>query len=194
MTGQRATILLAGSAMLLSSAGPAFAQGDDRQLLRALRECARIDEVTARMACYDGQLRPGSAPEVGIVARPVPPSAPPPAAVANAPSPPPAPRSRARAPAAAPPPPSGFGSEAVRRDEAASGQAERFEGRITAIAQREPGIYRMTLEDGAEWQFSADSFYDPPAAGATIRIERGSLGSFMMVYRKQAGVRVIRLR
>ena len=48
MTAQRALILLAGTAFLSVAAAPASAQIADDVVLNIMRECARIDDPTAR--------------------------------------------------------------------------------------------------------------------------------------------------
>ena len=66
----------------------------------------------------------------------------------------------------------------------------------TRSAEREPGIYVLTLEDGAQWQFvdAPSTSYDPPRPGSTIEISKASLGSYLMRYADQRGIRIRRIR
>jgi hypothetical protein len=175
-----ATILVAGVASLLVAGTPALAQMDQTTAVNILRECARIDDASARLACYDNNIRnvggtprttvPGSVQVQGGAA---------PVAANN---------------------PRGFGAEDVRTPErfsqAPGGQLQEINARITSIRPREPGIYAFTLEDGAEWLFAegVNQGYRVPQAGATVEIERGALGSFLMRYNNQTAVPVRRVR
>lgn len=173
-----ATILAAGAASLLAGT-PAGAQVDQNTAINILRECARIDDATARLACYDNNIR-----NVGGTARTTVPG-------------------QARVQGGAAPVAansvSGFGAEDVRTPErfsAPSGELQEIDARITSIRPREPGIYAFTLEDGADWLFAegVTSSYRVPRAGALIEIERGALGSFLMRFDGQTPVPVRRVR
>ena len=179
MPAHRATILAAGAASLFLAGAPASAQIDQNTAVNILRECARIDDATARLACYDNNIR-----NVGGTARAVVPgqvqvqggSAP---VAANNPR--------------------GFGAEAVRSPErfaAPSDTLQEINARITSVRPREPGVYAFTLEDGAEWLFAegVGSGYRVPRAGSVVEIERGALGSFLMRFDDQAAVPVRRVR
>ena len=184
MTAFRATILTAACLPLAMLASPVAAQVDDNVVLSILRQCARIDEASARLACYDNNIRVGNTD----VARPSVPGVMPRPQV-GAPGPNAAPNSA----------PSGFGSEALRRPEqsaAPAGQVEEVSARVRSAAQQTPGVYLVTLEDGAQWQFAetVDFGYRAPRQGSTVEIKRGALGSFMMVFDNQRSVRVRRLR
>jgi hypothetical protein len=182
-----ATILAAGAASLLAGA-PAWAQMDQNTAVSILRECARIDDASARLACYDNNIRnvggqprvavPGQMPVVQGGGAPLQGSGGA-AVVANGPS--------------------GFGAEDVRTPErfaAPGGQLQEIHPRITSIRPREPGIYAFTLEDGAQWLFAegVTSSYRVPRAGAIVEIERGALGSFLMRFDGQNPVPVRRTR
>ena len=56
-TALRASILAAGAASLALSAAPASAQADRAAVVDILVECAKIDDPTARLACYDNNMR-----------------------------------------------------------------------------------------------------------------------------------------
>ena len=67
MLAHRATILAAGAASLLLAGAPAGAQVDQATAVNILRECARIDDATARLACYDNNIRNvGGTPRVAV--------------------------------------------------------------------------------------------------------------------------------
>ena len=97
--------------------------------------------------------------------------------------------------------PSGFGADDLRTQ-----SQERFNpGRngpseiattIASARERQPGIYLVTLASGAQWLFSegVSQTYRPPRKGDEVRIERGALGSYLMMVGKQAGVRVTRIK
>jgi hypothetical protein len=179
MLAQRATILAAGAVSLLLVGAPAGAQVDQTTAVNILRECARIDDASARLACYDNNIRnvggtprttvPGQVQVTGGAA-PV---------AANSPR--------------------GFGSEDVRAPErfaAPTSQLQEIDARVASIRPREPGIYAFTLEDGAEWLFAegVSSGYRLPRAGSTVEIERGALGSFLLHFDDQTPVPVRRIR
>ena len=180
MLAHRATILAAGAASLLLAGGPALAQVDQNTAVNILRECAKIDDATARLACYDNNIRNiGGTPRAVVPGQmPVPQGGAAPVAANSA---------------------RGFGAEDVRapdRFQAPSGQLQRINTQITSIRPREPGIYAFTLGDGAEWLFaeSVESNYRLPRAGSTVEIERGALGSFLMRFEDQTPVPVRRVR
>src|SRR5690606_41997090 len=81
----------------------------------------------------------------------------------------------------------GFGDEGGRaafpaRCQPRPGEWQEMHPRVQSGAPREPGIYIVTLEDGARWLFaeSVSSQFRLPRRGQEIEIERGSLGSFLM--------------
>ena len=178
---QRASILAIAAASLTLSAGTAFAQADNSAVLSILVECAKIDDPTARLACYDNNMsRVGATPRATVPGQ-------------------------VRASGGAAPVetqgPQGFGYEDVRASDPArfqppAGQVSEIHPRVTANAPREPGIYLVTLEDGAQWLFAegVGSQFRLPRRGDTVEIERASLGSFLMRIDKQPPVPVRRVR
>ncbi len=179
MPAHRATFLAAGAALFVAGA-PAAAQVDQQIAVNILRECAKIDDASARLACYDNNIR-----NLGGTAR------------AAVPGQMVAPQGGA-APVAANSV-RGFGAEDVRtpdRFAAPASQLREIDARITEIRPREPGVYAFTLEDGAEWLFaeSVGRAYRVPDAGSVVEIERGSLGSFLMRFDEQRPVAVRRVR
>jgi len=180
MKAHRATILAAGAATLLLAGMPATAQVSDGIVLNILRECAKIDDPTARLNCYDNNIRAaGGNPQAAAPGRVE------------------TPRASAGAPVVATAP-GGFGADAVRAPirQAPAVEADEVTARITAITQRGPGLYLFTIEDGGQWQFAegVSNSYRVPRVGSTIEIERGSLGSFLMRFDSQQAVAVRRVR
>lgn len=179
MPAHRATFLAAAAASLLLAGAPVAAQMDQNTAVNILRECARIDDASARLACYDNNIR-----NVGGTARTTVPGQ---VQVQGGGAP------------VAGDSPRGFGAENVRtpdRFAAPSGQLQQIEARISSIRPRQPGVYAFTLDDGAEWLFAegVNSGYRVPRTGSVVEIERGSLGSFLMRFDDQSPVPVRRVR
>ena len=179
MTAFRATILTAACLPFAVLASPVAAQVDDNVVLSIMRQCARIDEASARLACFDNNIRVGNTD----VARP--------SVSGTMPTP---------QAGAAPSGPVGLGSEDVRRPDRLgspeSGQASQISVRVRSIAQQTRGIYLLTMEDDSQWLFAemVDFAYRPPRQGSTVEINRAALGSFLMVSDNQRSVRVRRVR
>lgn len=166
----RAPVLLACAGILGGIvAPPASAQSDDRGVLEGMRACARIDDAAQRTACYDRYLRPTPAPA----------TAPP-----------------GTTPAIPPPPVASAPISSRRADRPRPPLPARYTGEVSAVAQRGPGIFLLTMKDGAQWQFASSvrASYDPPSAGSMVEIRPGALGSFLLSYDDQSAVRVIRVR
>ncbi|MFB0611491.1 hypothetical protein [Aurantiacibacter poecillastricola] len=181
MTAFRALTLCATSLPLALVAVPAAAQVDDAIVLNILRNCAQIDDATARLACYDNNIR-----AAGGEAR------------SSVPGRMEVPRTGSGAPISNSGP-SGFGSEDVRtpdRFETPANQQDELRARVTAVTERQPGVYLLTLEGGAQWLFSetVPFSYRAPRAGDRVEIDRASLGSFLLTFDNQRSVRVERLR
>ncbi|WAT18427.1 hypothetical protein OZN62_02270 [Aurantiacibacter sp. MUD11] len=181
MTAFRALTLAAASIPLTLLAAPAAAQVSDEIVLNILRNCAQIDDPTARLACYDNNIRSaGGQPRNSV-----------PGSMA-------APTGGAGAPLNTQGP-SGFGREDIRtpeRFETPAGQLDELTARVSAVSQQQRGIYLITLEDGAQWIFTegVPFSYRPPRVGDRVEIDRASLGSFLLTYDSQASVRVRRVR
>jgi hypothetical protein len=178
---QRALIAAAGVATL-GMASPVATQADRGAVLNILVECAKIDDPTARLACFDNNIR-----NAGGTAR------------ATVPG-----QVRGVTGGAAPVEtqgPQGFGYEDVRRASPErfalpAGQLDEIHPRVASVAMQQPGIYRVGLEDGAEWVFaeSVPLQYRLPRRGQEIEIERGFGGSFLMRVDGQPPVPVRRVR
>src|SRR5690606_15489272 len=138
MLAHRATIVAAGTAVMLLAGVPAGAPIDQETAGGILPECAKIDDATARLACYDNNIRNlGGTPRVAVPGQMVVPQGGTAPVAANSPQ--------------------GFGAEDVRtpqRFTPPAGQLQQISARISSIRPREPGIYSFTLEDGAEWLFA----------------------------------------
>jgi len=182
MNAHGAKVLLVGVAATLLSPASAQAQVADQVVLNIMRECAKIDDPTARLACYDNNIRSaGASPRAAVPGSPAVPQGGGAPVASNAPQ--------------------GFGAESIRstrRREA--DQLRQTAGEIRAVVsdvrERQPGIYLVTLEGGAQWLFSESmpSAYRPPERGAAVEIQRGSLGSFLLRFNNQQPVPVRRVQ
>ena len=175
---------LAFAAASLAVSAPSVAQAQDedyRMIVTIMRACAQIDDINARVTCYDNNI----IPRPGIAAPPSEgggsPVQPPPAASASA--------------AGAT---QDFGAENLprQREEQRRNQIDQIEQRVSSSAEVEPGVYLLTLDDGSQWRFteSMGLSYDPPSARSQVRIERGALGSYRLHFADQRAVRVQRVR
>ncbi|MEO6388967.1 MAG: hypothetical protein ABIT16_11270 [Croceibacterium sp.] len=179
-----ATILTAGTGALLLAGAPASAQVDQAIVLNIMRECAKIDDPTARLACYDNNIRNAGAPARAAL----------PGQMA-------VPQGGRGAPIASNSP-QGFGYESVRVPQPGSAartqgsQLDEISTQVTSIASRGQGIYAFALEGGAQWEFaeSVETAYRLPRSGSTVKIERGALGGFLMYFDDQKAIRVRRVR
>jgi hypothetical protein len=178
-----ASVLAFAAASLAVSAAPAWAQDDRSGVLNVLVECAKIDDPTARLACYDNNMtRAGATVRSTVPGQTV----------------------RGVTGGSAPietQGPQGFGYEDVRaqdpgRFQPRDGQLQEIHPTVQSISPREPGIYLVTLSDGAQWLFAegVSSQFRLPRRGEEIEIERGALGSFLMRVDGQSPVSVRRLR
>jgi hypothetical protein len=182
-TAQRASILAVAAASLTLSATSASAQADRAAVVDILIECAKIDDPTARLACYDNNMsRVGATPRATVPGQTVR------GVVGGA-----APVESGGA--------QGFGADDVRADSPErfarpAGQVDEIHPRVAAVRPREPGIYLVTLEDGAQWLFAEGvaSSFRLPRNGDTVEIERGALGSYLMRVDGQPAVPVRRIR
>jgi hypothetical protein len=177
---ERVIILAAGIVALVFSAAPASAQASREAVLNVLVECAKIDDPTARLACYDNNIRNAG----GVLRNTVP--------------------GRVRvqgggAPLAQAEGPEGFGREDLKNGapyERGGPRVNSIRPKVTAIVERAPGIYMFTLEDGAQWVFTHGMTisYRVPRVGSIVEIERGAIGSFLMRFDGQESVPVQRVR
>jgi hypothetical protein len=180
ITAPRAILLLTGAALALPAA-PAAAQVDDSIVLNIMRECAKIADPTARLACYDNNIRAAGANPRSVPGQ--------------------AGRPGGGGAVVAPNAPGGFGA-----DDLITRSPERFNperngpsqvsARVASARERQPGVYLVTLEGGAQWLFSESggSGYRPPRKGDTVELRRGALGSYLMVIDHQQAIHVTRVK
>ena len=182
ITAPRAFLLLTGAAIAVS-APPALAQVPESVTLNIMRECAKIEDPTARLACYDNNIRaaganPHSVPGQMGVPRGG-------GAVVN------------------PNSVGGFGAEDVKTPdrfhpygEGSSRGPSQITAQVAAVRERQPGIYLLTLSDGAQWLFSEGGgpAYRPPRKGDSVELQHGALGSYLIVVGNQAAIHVTRVK
>ena len=174
------TFLALGGLAALAPAGSATAQAGRDAVLNIMVECSKIEDPTARLSCYDANIRNAGGVARGPLARGV----------------------RVQgggAPSVVNEGPQGFGRENVKTGErfnAPAGQLHSIRPKVTAIQPREPGIYLVSLEDGAQWVFASGVTrdYRLPIVGSIVEIDRGSFGSYLMHYDGQTPVQVRRVR
>lgn len=182
MSFTRVRIAAAATAVIALTAVPVplAAQANRDAVLNILVECAKIDDPTSRLACYDNNIRQAG----GVARNTVPGSV------------------RAQGGGAVAMPnqsPGGFGAETVRTEQrfrAPESQVDSIRPKVTAIVAREPGIYMVTVEGGAQWLFTdtVDERFRVPRVGAIVEIDRAAMGSFLMRVDGQQGIRVRRIR
>ena len=192
MKAHGAAMILAGGAILaMGSAAVAQQAGriPDATILNIMRECAKIDDPTARLACYDNNIRAGGfdgrAPSV--------PGQGPAVSGNRAPN-----TSMGGGGSGA----SGFGAEDVKSPKRFESYSQRGQGpdsitaRITSVVQRQPGIYLITLDGGAQWLFtdSVPFSFRVPRNGDSVDISHAALGSYLMRFDNQQSVRVRRVK
>ncbi len=182
MIAPRAKVLLTGAAAVLLCPLSAQAQMPDGVVLNIMRECAKIDDPTSRLACYDTNIRSaGASPRANAPARPATPQGGGAPVASNTPG--------------------GFGAESMRVERQREAEqlresASEIRAIVTEVTRRGPGIYLLTLEGGAQWLFSESVpfSYKPPERGSTVEIQRASLGSFLMRFDRQQPVPVRRIQ
>ena len=180
---QRASVLTIATASLGALAAPAAAQDERAAVLYILAACAKIHPPTARQASTANSLtRAGATGRATVPGQTV----------------------RGVTGGAAPietQGPQGFGYEDVRGDSPArfqprQGQLDEIHPRVASISPREPGIYLVTLDDGARWLFAegVGPQFRLPSRGDEVEIERAALGSYLMRVDGQDPVPVRRVR
>jgi hypothetical protein len=177
-------------AMLLATASVVTAtgaHGANADLSERVRACARIEEGTRRLACYDREVSTPAtdATTSGASTRPVPAAPAVPAIPAARPTPvsPPAP-----APVAAPRAPEqdfgATGSEVARKREQQRKEEgdhlEEITAKVTKVVTQARGELVITLDNGHTWRQKRAEAYFPLAVGDTVRIRAGTLGSFRL--------------
>ena len=185
MFAHRAIVLLTGAAALTAAPGPAAAQVQGDIVLNILRECSRIDDPTSRLACYDNNIRAaGGQARTSVPGRMGTPNGGGGVKVGNA-----------GGGAANSGGNFGLPTPSVGQQAIAPG-ADTLSARVAKVDPREPGVYLLTLSDGEQWLFneSVSKAYSVPGNGDTITIDRAAVGSYLMHFGKQPGVRIRRIR
>ncbi|MEN7538316.1 hypothetical protein [Aurantiacibacter flavus] len=165
-------------AVMAAAGSPARAQDEDyRAIVIIMRACSQIEDVAARVTCYDNNIAARTAPAARSAPRPAPVPAPAPAAAVA----------------------SDFGAEnlpEVRQAARESRGDDEIVRRVRRADEIEPGLYLLTLDDNSKWRFSESMglSYFPPGARSEVRIERGALGSYRLYADGQRAVRVMRVR
>lgn len=164
-----------GLTLLALAPVPAQAQLDDSTVAAIMGECRKIADHDARMACYDN-IPLGA----GAVAPPAPSPAPPAST---------APQAQAQQ----------FGANQLPRERAPAADRqgrEAITASVTDAAERAPGIYLLTLDNGTQWQLvdAAPPSYNPPWRGSDVEIASAAMGSYMLRYDGQRGLRIRRVK
>ncbi len=159
--------ILAALILGLGSATPGFADDAAALIGKDLARCAAISSRDERLACYDALAANHGA-------------------TANAPAGAPAPTAAAAPPAAAVPPAASvppkkedFGLSAAQLQKVnPQKQIESISAKVTSVWHSGSGHMLLELDNGQSWQLDSE---DPLlAAGNTVTIQRGALGSFLL--------------
>jgi hypothetical protein len=182
---------------------PALVLAAEGQQVEAARQCAQQKDSLQRLVCYDRIFLADEASPVAAAAAPAAVAAP----VAAAPAAVVAPVAVAPAAVAAPaaaavvaaPKPAAvapaLGDESLKKNKKDVVEAPKsMEARVTAVRETRPQLFRMTLENGQIWQQMESSSLFHVKNGDSVRIEKGSMGSYRMSLTKGSGwVRVTRV-
>ncbi len=176
----RFRLFLPGLAFAVLYPHAAHGQLDDRTIASIMRECRKIADEASRAACYDNIPLGQQSTATSEVAPPAP----------TTPAPHPAEPS-------APQTTTAFGSNQLPPSPQQSAQeAGSITATVATAVERERGIYLLTLEDGAQWLFvdGVPASYDPPGRGSDVVIYRASMGSYLLRYAGQRGIRIRRVK
>jgi hypothetical protein len=193
----RTTLLRVGLAVFAGTLlqGVARAQSADEGLV----ECTHVAEKNARLRCYDDRMTrlghkvgveaPAAAKSESAVAKSA--SAPSTAAAVASSAPPPSPSSK----------PTEFGAspEMLRKQRQAEGPAAKesppeLVAQVRSVSELAHGELRIELENDQVWietQHWANN--RPLAAGETVTIKHGTLGSFFLTRQSGPALRVKRI-
>lgn len=176
MTG-RTTFSIAAAAAALVAGAPAWAHDP------GLGRCLAVADRDARLDCYDAIARAEqSAP---AASRATPPQA------AAAPARTPAP------PAATPDPRAEFGFGAAEREQRRAveqRQIDEIDVQVKEAREVGAGYWQFVMDDGSVWRLAETrSSYRMPRANDRVKLVRASLGSYLLVFRNQASLRIRRL-
>ena len=162
--------------------------------VESARQCAQQKDSLQRLVCYDRIFQAAEAKPPVAAAAAVAPAASPAAAPAKA------------APAAAAPPVVAAGATAAAapamgdemlkkpQKEKPASEPKHLEAKVTAARQMRPELFRLSLDNGQVWQQQDVSSLFHVEVGDTVRIEKGSMGSYRMARADGSGwVRVTRV-
>lgn len=184
--------LAAALFLALSGASPAFAAQD---LAAALRACRAEADDARRLACYDhlaGRAEPAADAAAAAPKANMPAVAP---GAAPAAAPPAVP-----APAAAATPEDKFGRERAMAAEETRRAAEEarslseLTALVTGIDTRIDGLKTISLDNGQVWRQNAPDSGFRLKVGDRIRIQPGSLNSFILSGPSKRSTRVTRVK
>jgi hypothetical protein len=177
------TAILAGGTLLC---GGAQAQTLD------FGSCVRIEDLSARLACYDRAA--GRAPTSSAAAPVAPPASLPPPAPAPAPRAAVAPPAPAPVPAPTPAMPrdpvAAFGAEkapdqlTAAKTKVEDTEVRQIEARVTAVRLRPAGEQVLTLDNGQVWAQTEKKDFPRFEVGDVVVIKRAMLGSFLLTLQK----------
>ncbi len=189
-----ASAVLCSAWLALLMMGPVAAAetpGDAVETLKKARACTVEPDRAKRLACYDLELGPATAPRAAAAA------APPAAAVAAPPT-----VAAAAPPAAAASPAAEFGMtpELARRAQARTGvkapsAPAQVTGKVAAVLLDPHGKVVVTLDDGQVWQQKDYNLRFPVQVGDEVHFKTGALGALWMLdAHDQLQTRVTRLK
>jgi hypothetical protein len=174
--GRRA-LTIAAAAIPALAASPAWAHDP------GLGRCLAMPDRDARLACYDNIARA----EQGAAATGAPPTRA--DAVASAPA----------APAATLPSPReefGFGAaEREQRRAEPQRQIDEVAMRVKEAREVGAGYWQFVMDDGSIWRLAeVRRSFRAPRPNEEVRIERASLGSYLLLFRNQPSMRIKRIQ
>lgn len=180
-------IAKAGAGLVLGVlAAPAIAQPqepDYEAIVRVMRECAKIEDIPARVGCYDNTINAEQ-----LINR---------SAATQSETDQPAQRAARASARTGGSQAAGFGAASLREPAPPrSAEADEVELVVRQADRLEPGIFVLTLNDGSKWRFvvAVPPSYDAPRSGSKVELARASLGSFQMRYAGQRPVRIRRIQ
>lgn len=137
--------------------------------VESARQCAKQKDSLQRLVCYDHIFQ-------AVEAAPVAPAKAAPAVAA------PAVAASVAVPAAAAAAAPAIGDETLKKvqKEKATEAPSHLEARVTALRQMRPELFRLTLDNGQVWQQQEVSTMFHVEVGDSVRIEKGSMGSYRM--------------
>ena len=174
--------MIAAAAIAVLAAVPAWAHDP------GLGRCLAMPDRDARLACYDtiARAEQGSAAEQGAA------TGAPSVGAGAATSPPPA------AAVALPSPRQEFGFGAAEREErraAPQRQIDEIVVRVTEAREVGAGYWQFVMDDGSVWRLAeVRRSFRAPRPNDEVKLERASLGSYLLLFRNQPSMRIKRIQ